>query len=144
MLSQRRRHLPPPRTNFEKLQDILKKRKGMDLDVSSSGALAASLDKCIVSATKLLIAYHGYRLTSIVRTRASRRLTLWSVLWRHVACSPRSISALEVWHAIPLVTMVSLAQYTLTLLVPFAGMPVCGLTSFLAGGVAVVDGCSGI
>ncbi|KZT19844.1 RNB-domain-containing protein [Neolentinus lepideus HHB14362 ss-1] len=42
-----RRHLPPPRTNFEKLQDILKKRKGMTLDVSSSGALAASLDKCI-------------------------------------------------------------------------------------------------
>lgn len=44
-----RRHLPPPRTNFEKLQDLLKKRKGMDLDVSSSGALAASLDKCIVN-----------------------------------------------------------------------------------------------
>ncbi|TFK48126.1 RNB-domain-containing protein [Heliocybe sulcata] len=41
-----RRHLPPPRTNFEKLQDILRKRKGMELDVSSSGALAASLDKC--------------------------------------------------------------------------------------------------
>ncbi|KAI0758758.1 RNB-domain-containing protein [Fomes fomentarius] len=41
-----RRHLPPPRTNFEKLQDILNKRKGMTLDVSSSGALAASLDKC--------------------------------------------------------------------------------------------------
>ncbi|RDX49603.1 RNB-domain-containing protein [Lentinus brumalis] len=42
-----RRHLPPPRTNFEKLQDILKKRKGMTLDVSSSGALAASLDQCV-------------------------------------------------------------------------------------------------
>jgi len=42
-----RRHLPPPKTNFEKLQDILKKRKGMSLDVSSSGALAASLDKCV-------------------------------------------------------------------------------------------------
>ncbi|KAI0683293.1 RNB-domain-containing protein [Cytidiella melzeri] len=42
-----RRHLPPPSTNFEKLQDILKKRKGMSLDVSSSGALAASLDKCL-------------------------------------------------------------------------------------------------
>ncbi|KAK7061084.1 exosome catalytic subunit dis3 [Paramarasmius palmivorus] len=36
-----------PKTNFEKLQDILKKTKGMDLDVSSSGALAASLDKCV-------------------------------------------------------------------------------------------------
>lgn len=43
-----RRHLPPPRTNFEKLQDILFKRKGLKLDVSSSGALAASLDQCLV------------------------------------------------------------------------------------------------
>lgn len=42
-----RRHLPPPRSNFEKLQDILQRRKGLTLDVSSSGALAASLDKCI-------------------------------------------------------------------------------------------------
>lgn len=42
-----RRHLPPPRTNFEKLQDILLKRKGMKLDTSSSGALAASLDQCV-------------------------------------------------------------------------------------------------
>ena len=44
-----RRHMPPPKTNFEKLQDILLKRRGIPLDVSSSGALAASLDKCIVS-----------------------------------------------------------------------------------------------
>ncbi|KAF7306440.1 Exosome complex exonuclease dis3 [Mycena indigotica] len=42
-----RRHLPPPQTNFDKLKDILKKRKGMSLDVSSSGALANSLDKCV-------------------------------------------------------------------------------------------------
>ncbi|KAJ3726993.1 RNB-domain-containing protein [Lentinula raphanica] len=42
-----RRHLPPPKTNFEKLQDILRKTKGFSLDVSSSGALAASLDKCV-------------------------------------------------------------------------------------------------
>ncbi|THH15025.1 hypothetical protein EW146_g5397 [Bondarzewia mesenterica] len=42
-----RRHLPPPKSNFEKLQDILKKRRGLTLDVSSSGALAASLDRCI-------------------------------------------------------------------------------------------------
>lgn len=42
-----RRHLPPPRTNFETLQDILLKRRNMELDVSSSGALAASLDKCV-------------------------------------------------------------------------------------------------
>jgi len=39
--------MPPPPSNFEKLQDILRKRKGHTLDVSSSGALAASLDKCI-------------------------------------------------------------------------------------------------
>jgi len=39
--------MPPPRTNFEKLQDILQKRKGLTLDVTSSGALAASLDKCL-------------------------------------------------------------------------------------------------
>jgi exosome complex exonuclease DIS3/RRP44 len=49
-----RRHLPPPRTNFERLQDILLKRKGIALDVSSSGALAASLDKCEVSTCALL------------------------------------------------------------------------------------------
>ncbi|KAI0341128.1 RNB-domain-containing protein [Trametopsis cervina] len=42
-----RRHLPPPPTNFEKLQDILKKRRGLSLDVSSSRALADSLDKCL-------------------------------------------------------------------------------------------------
>ncbi|KAG9019626.1 exosome catalytic subunit dis3, partial [Tulasnella sp. 427] len=42
-----RRHVAPPKTNFEKLQDILRKRRGIELDVSSSGALAASLDKCI-------------------------------------------------------------------------------------------------
>lgn len=44
-----RRHMPPPATNFEKLKDILQKRKGMTVDVSSSGALAASLDRCIDS-----------------------------------------------------------------------------------------------
>ncbi|KAG9075869.1 exosome catalytic subunit dis3, partial [Ceratobasidium sp. UAMH 11750] len=42
-----RRHMPPPHSNFEKLQDLLMKLKGMALDVSSSGALAASLDKCV-------------------------------------------------------------------------------------------------
>lgn len=40
--------MPPPKTNFEKLQDVLMKRKDFTLDVSSSGALAASLDKCVV------------------------------------------------------------------------------------------------
>jgi exosome complex exonuclease DIS3/RRP44 len=49
-----RRHLPPPKANFEKLQDILLKRKGIKLDVSSSRALADSLDTCAVSVTCLL------------------------------------------------------------------------------------------
>ncbi|KAF9529933.1 hypothetical protein CPB83DRAFT_925381 [Crepidotus variabilis] len=42
-----RRHMPPPKTNFEKLQDLLEKRKGFKLDVSSSGVLAKSLDLCV-------------------------------------------------------------------------------------------------
>lgn len=42
-----RRHMPPPATNFETLKDILQKRRHLDLDVSSSGALAESLDKCV-------------------------------------------------------------------------------------------------
>ncbi len=41
--------MPPPATNFETLQDILLKRRGLKLDVSTSGALAASLDLCVVS-----------------------------------------------------------------------------------------------
>lgn len=40
--------MPPPSGNFETLQNILTKRKGLKLEVFSSGALAASLDKCIV------------------------------------------------------------------------------------------------
>ncbi|KDE09865.1 hypothetical protein MVLG_00263 [Microbotryum lychnidis-dioicae p1A1 Lamole] len=42
-----RRHAPPPKTNFEVLQDVLAKRRGMSLDASSSGALAKSLDECV-------------------------------------------------------------------------------------------------
>ncbi|ORX34504.1 hypothetical protein BD324DRAFT_636170 [Kockovaella imperatae] len=42
-----RRHGEPPKTNFEALQDILHKRRGMTLDVSSSKALAESLDACV-------------------------------------------------------------------------------------------------
>lgn len=41
------RHMPPPKENSEKLQDILMKRKGLSLDVSRWGALAASLDLCL-------------------------------------------------------------------------------------------------
>ena len=47
--------MPPPSGNFETLQNILMKRKGLALDVSSSGALAASLDKCIVGLVISLI-----------------------------------------------------------------------------------------
>ncbi|CAD6586209.1 MAG: exosome catalytic subunit dis3 [Tremellales sp. Tagirdzhanova-0007] len=42
-----RRHPVPPKTNFEALQDILMIRKGMTLDVSTSAALAKSLDACV-------------------------------------------------------------------------------------------------
>jgi exosome complex exonuclease DIS3/RRP44 len=48
-----RRHAAPPKTNFEALNDLLSKRKGMTLDVSSNGALAKSLDECVVSHTML-------------------------------------------------------------------------------------------
>ncbi|KAM0791799.1 hypothetical protein ACM66B_004062 [Microbotryomycetes sp. NB124-2] len=42
-----RRHAAPPKTNFEVLQDVLAKRRGIPLDVSTSRALADSLDRCI-------------------------------------------------------------------------------------------------
>lgn len=41
-----RRHGQPPAANFEMLAKILKVKKGFELDVSSSRALADSLDKC--------------------------------------------------------------------------------------------------
>ncbi|KAL4256636.1 hypothetical protein AB1N83_008445 [Pleurotus pulmonarius] len=43
----------PPKGNFERLQDILLKRKGSSLDVSDSSALAASLDLCLVGSRYL-------------------------------------------------------------------------------------------
>ena len=42
-----RRHADPPATNFAELANELKVMRGFDLDVSSSRALADSLDKCI-------------------------------------------------------------------------------------------------
>ncbi|KAJ5280978.1 Exosome complex exonuclease dis3 [Penicillium angulare] len=42
-----RRHATPPPQNFEDLINQLSKKRNMELDVSSSGALASSLDKCI-------------------------------------------------------------------------------------------------
>ena len=42
-----RRHGAPPATNFEELQNQLKVRRGMNLRVESSRALADSLDTCV-------------------------------------------------------------------------------------------------
>lgn len=43
-----RRHAPPPATNFELLNDMLRVRKnGMSLSLESSKALADSLDRCV-------------------------------------------------------------------------------------------------
>ncbi|KAF1943253.1 RNB-domain-containing protein [Clathrospora elynae] len=42
-----RRHAPPPKTNFEELDNQLKIKKGMELKTDSSKALADSLDKCV-------------------------------------------------------------------------------------------------
>ncbi|KAF4568045.1 exosome catalytic subunit dis3 [Pleurotus pulmonarius] len=47
--------MPPPKENSEKLQDILMKRRGLSLDVSRSGALAVSLDLCLLA--RLLLRY---------------------------------------------------------------------------------------
>ena len=41
-----RRHAAPPSTNFEQLSNQLKVKRNLSLDVSSSKALADSLDKC--------------------------------------------------------------------------------------------------
>ena len=42
-----RRHAAPPSTNFDELSNQLKTKRNLSLDVSSSKALADSLDKCI-------------------------------------------------------------------------------------------------
>ena len=42
-----RRHAPPPASNFADLSEQLKSMKGFELDVSSSKALAESLDQCV-------------------------------------------------------------------------------------------------
>lgn len=41
-----RRHASPPSTNFEMLNEMLQKRKGMSISLESSKALADSLDRC--------------------------------------------------------------------------------------------------
>lgn len=62
-----RRHVAPPKTNFDNLQDMLMKRKGLTLDVSDSGALAASLDKCVDPQTPAF--------NTLVRIMATRCMT---------------------------------------------------------------------
>ncbi|KAF2706831.1 RNB-domain-containing protein [Pleomassaria siparia CBS 279.74] len=42
-----RRHAPPPKTNFEELDNQLKVKKGLELRTDSSKALADSLDTCV-------------------------------------------------------------------------------------------------
>ncbi|KAK4110511.1 RNB-domain-containing protein [Canariomyces notabilis] len=42
-----RRHGAPPKTNFDELANQLKVKRGLDLSVESSRALADSLDKCV-------------------------------------------------------------------------------------------------
>ena len=42
-----RRHAPPPKTNFEELDNQLKVKRGLELRTDSSKALADSLDTCV-------------------------------------------------------------------------------------------------
>lgn len=42
-----RRHGEPPATNFEKLNDMLRVRKGLSISTESSKSLADSLDRCV-------------------------------------------------------------------------------------------------
>lgn len=128
-----RRHLPPPHTNFEKLQDILRKRKGLTLDVSSSGALAASLDKCIV---RLLLLLHHEKFTinsppQFLRTRTNLHSTHSCVLWQLVACCRQSISAQAVLHGILSVIMALPVPYILISLARSEDMRVSLLFSSL-------------
>ena len=87
-LSDRRRHGEPPKTNFEALQDILKKRRGMELDVSSSKALAESLDACTVSFYTFLL-----KLAHYSRTPLCPSSTPLCGSWRLDACSLQSTLA---------------------------------------------------
>lgn len=90
-----RRHLPPPKTNFETLQDILQKKKGMTLDVTSSKALAESLDHCVVSIRE--VSFREYMLIhSQIRFHPNRNSTPWCESWQLDVCLLQSTSAQEV------------------------------------------------
>ena len=62
-----RRHASPPATNFSELAEQLKRKRGFELDVSSSGALADSLDRCVDAA-------HPF-FNTLVRILATRCMT---------------------------------------------------------------------
>ncbi|KAJ5089506.1 Exosome complex exonuclease dis3 [Penicillium argentinense] len=62
-----RRHATPPPQNFEDLINQLSKKRGMELDVSSSGALASSLDRCVDSQNPFF--------NTLVRILATRCMT---------------------------------------------------------------------
>ncbi len=62
-----RRHAAPPASNFADLSEQLKRMKGFELDVSSSKALADSLDKCVDPASPFL--------NTLIRILATRCMT---------------------------------------------------------------------
>ncbi|KPI45607.1 Exosome complex exonuclease dis3 [Cyphellophora attinorum] len=62
-----RRHADPPASNFAELSDQLKRMRGFELDVSSSKALAESLDKCVDPA-------HPF-FNTLIRIMATRCMT---------------------------------------------------------------------
>ena len=62
-----RRHPTPPKNFFEELQNQLKVRKGMELRIDSSKALADSLDKCVDSKAPFF--------NTLVRILATRCMT---------------------------------------------------------------------
>jgi hypothetical protein len=116
-----RRHMPPPKTNFEKLQDILHKRRGIALDVSSSGTLAASLDKCIVGTPRRLFPHVSTK-TMGCRIAKSPHSIRSSGSWRRVACCPQNISAPGACPKRLLDTTAWPVQFTRTLQAPSDGM----------------------
>jgi hypothetical protein len=109
LLTEGRRHAAPPKTNFEALNDLLVKRKGLELDVSSNGALARSLDACVVS-----VSCGSFRMAMLTkgRTRSGPSSTPWCESWRRGACSRQSTFALAVCPRRPTGITVSQARST--------------------------------
>jgi hypothetical protein len=114
--------------NFEKLQDILLKRKGMKLDVESSKALADSLDRCIVS---LLLLMKFLALITFLRILLNLHLTPLFESWQLDACFLLNISVLEACQRIHSVIMDWPATYTRISPVPFVAMQVISTSSLI-------------